>query len=65
MAFKCPVCSKPTKVTDTRGNERKRACGCGNIFVTHEAIVGDSIRCQNTELKRILQDIKNKTLEGL
>jgi len=65
MAFQCPVCSSPTRVTDTRGTERKRVCKCGNTFRTYEHLVDNSLRVQNTELKNILEDIKSKTLEGL
>ena len=65
MAFKCPVCSSPTRVTDTRGVERKRACKCGNTFKTYEHLVDNSLRVQNTKLKNILRDMKERTLRGL
>lgn len=65
MAFKCPVCKKSTKVTDTRGNERRRVCECGNVFRTYEAVVGESLRTKNRELKILLENIKSETLKGL
>lgn len=38
--FKCPNCLEKTKVLDTRGNTRRRACGaCNSIFMTQESIL--------------------------
>jgi transcriptional regulator NrdR family protein len=42
----CPICSSPTIVLETRGQDRRRECrgGCGHRFTTTEILKEDQLR---------------------